>query len=171
MDLREIVSARQQKARDFAAEKHEGQFRKGSGEPYAVHPQRVADILESYGASEPVLCAAELHDCVEDTDTEVNDILDLIDSEVAELVSEVTNAPDLDGLEKEVYMSRKLVNLTDDALTIKLGDMLYNLLDKPKPDQVKRMRKNLEYLMEWRDLNELQLELVQAFEMGSAHYH
>jgi len=143
----------------------EGQTRKGSGARYWVHPQGVADLLQGYGVTDDtILCAAEIHDCVEDTAVTIDDIVELLDEKVAELVSEVTNSPDLDGLEKEEYMSRKLVNLTDDALTIKLGDMIYNTLDNPKKDQIERMKKNLEYLQHHRQIRkQLHRDLIETF--------
>ena len=54
------------KAYNLAAEKHKDQKR-GSGEPYIIHPLNVAYILASIGMDDNTLCAALLHDVVEDT--------------------------------------------------------------------------------------------------------
>ena len=54
-------------AEAFAREVHEGQFRKGAaGEPYTVHLEEVVQLVRSYGGNENEVCAAGLHDTVED---------------------------------------------------------------------------------------------------------
>lgn len=53
-------------AREFAAKAHEGQFRKGTKRPYIVHPVEVADIVGTMTGDEDVICAALLHDTIED---------------------------------------------------------------------------------------------------------
>jgi len=167
--LNELVSKRQALAREFARIAHDdmGQRRKGSNDPYWKHPQTVADLLESYGASEPALCAAELHDTVEDTEVDYEHILEYYGKDVADLVKEVTNSPDLDGMEKEDYMNFKILKLSNDALTIKLGDMLHNCLDKPKLKQIERMKRNLEFLLRKRkNLLEVHRELIDTFMVG-----
>ena len=54
------------RAYDVAARSHRGQFRR-SGDPYVTHPMSVATILAGLGADDQTLCAAILHDTVEDT--------------------------------------------------------------------------------------------------------
>ena len=54
------------RAYDVAARCHRGQFRR-SGDPYVTHPVSVATILAGLGADDRTLCAAMLHDTVEDT--------------------------------------------------------------------------------------------------------
>ena len=53
-------------AMDFATKAHEGQFRKGTRRPYIVHPIEVADIVSTMTKDEEVICAAVLHDTIED---------------------------------------------------------------------------------------------------------
>ena len=54
------------KAYNFANSQHDGQLRK-SGEPYIIHPLQVAYILSTIGMDASTICAALLHDVVEDT--------------------------------------------------------------------------------------------------------
>ena len=59
----------------LASEKHKGQKR-SSGEPYIIHPLNVAYILADIGLDDSTICAALLHDVVEDTDVKDKDLRD-----------------------------------------------------------------------------------------------
>ena len=50
----------------FATKAHEGQFRKGTKKPYIVHPLEVKDIVMTMTEDEEIICAAVLHDTIED---------------------------------------------------------------------------------------------------------
>src|SRR5690625_4817194 len=63
-----------QQAKSFAEKAHKGQRRKNANIPYITHPIRVAERLESIHASDELICAAYLHDVVEDTPFEIEDI-------------------------------------------------------------------------------------------------
>ena len=58
----------------FAAERHAGQKRRRSGDPYVIHPVGVARIIAELQLDVPSVCAGLLHDCVEDTSATVEDI-------------------------------------------------------------------------------------------------
>ena len=77
------------KAYDFANENHKGQLRK-SGEPYIIHPVQVAYTLATLGLDDETICAALLHDVVEDTTVTINDITKEFGEAVAEMVDGVT---------------------------------------------------------------------------------
>ncbi|MGD6817580.1 HD domain-containing protein [Metabacillus sp. 113a] len=74
-------------AKRFAEFAHRGQVRKLSGTPYFMHAENTATILMKAGASNPLIAAGYLHDTVEDTDTELEDIQQKFGVEVAELVA------------------------------------------------------------------------------------
>ncbi len=76
-----------EKAVEFAAQRHSGQVRKGTSLPYIVHPIEVMNILYRMGADENVLIAGVLHDTIEDTGTNKEEILELFGEDVAELVA------------------------------------------------------------------------------------
>jgi (p)ppGpp synthase/HD superfamily hydrolase len=150
---------------DFASKKHSGQVRKSSGVPYIEHPKSVAMILEAYGAPEYMVEAALTHDTLEDTDTTWDNLVDLFGEDCANLVSELTNdKQEVARLGKENYMSRHMLDLSDDALTVKIADCYHNALDNPKPGQVERMARNLAVVKRNRRLNDLQSDLMEAFE-------
>lgn len=77
-----------QKAKQFAAEAHEGQTRKTtqSSTPYIEHPVRVAATLERAGFADEVVMAAYLHDTIEDTPVTAADIEQAFGSEVLRIV-------------------------------------------------------------------------------------
>src|SRR5690625_4799448 len=76
-----------QLAKSFAEKAHMGQKRKISNVPYITHPIRVAERLESAEFSDELICAAYLHDVVEDTDYEIKDIEENFGDRVAHLVA------------------------------------------------------------------------------------
>jgi guanosine-3',5'-bis(diphosphate) 3'-pyrophosphohydrolase len=82
------------RALSFAAAKHRDQRRKDvQASPYINHPIALAVILaEEGGVTDPaVICAALLHDTVEDTETTVEELVDRFGTEIASIVGEVTD--------------------------------------------------------------------------------
>ncbi|MBQ7140851.1 MAG: HD domain-containing protein [Bacilli bacterium] len=76
------------KAREFAILAHKGQIRKSDPEkPMIIHPINVAQILKQYGFDENVIAAGYLHDVVEDTSYEINDIKNKFGDDIASLVN------------------------------------------------------------------------------------
>ena len=75
-----------EKAYNYAYKFHDGQLRE-SGEPYIIHPLNVAYILSKMHADSDTLCAALLHDTIEDTDSTYDDIKENFNDTVAYLVS------------------------------------------------------------------------------------
>ena len=120
------------KAYLFAFEKHFGQKRR-TGEDYIVHPLNVAYILAELNADYQTICAALLHDTIEDCDVTKEDISNKFSVEIANLVDGVTKINKLNfNLENEAVLAnhRKiLVGLTEDVriLFIKLADRLHNM--------------------------------------------
>ena len=78
-----------EKAYRIAYKAHDGQLRK-SGEPYIIHPVAVAEIVVEMGLDTDSICAALLHDCIEDTEFGYKEIENKFGTPVAELVDGVT---------------------------------------------------------------------------------
>ncbi len=120
------------KAYQYASDAHTGQYRK-SGEPYIMHPVEVAIILSELNMDVDTLCAAVLHDAVEDTSATLGDLTDEFNETVAELVDGVTkiNQIEVESLsEKQVNNLRKmLIAMSKDirVIVIKLADRLHNM--------------------------------------------
>ena len=121
-----------QKAYNLANEKHEGQFRK-SGEAYIIHPLNVAYILTDIKADYETICAALLHDTIEDTDVTLDDIEKEFTHTVRILVDGVTKINKLDlGADKDAEIATQkkiLVGMTEDVrvIILKMADRLHNL--------------------------------------------
>lgn len=122
------------KAYKYAEYLHEGQYRQ-SGEPYIIHPLNVANILAEYHADTDTLCAALLHDVLEDCDdkTSEDDITKLFNKNVTNLVDGVTKMSKMNfstKIEAQNANTRKIITgLTNDVriIIIKLADRLHNM--------------------------------------------
>ncbi len=109
---------------------HEGQTRK-SGDPYITHPLAVAAILAELGMTAPTLCAALLHDTVEDTDYTLEELRKDFGDEVVRLVDGVTKLDKVkygDSAQSET-IRKMVVAMSRDirVLVIKLADRLHNM--------------------------------------------
>nr|MCU0266056.1 bifunctional (p)ppGpp synthetase/guanosine-3',5'-bis(diphosphate) 3'-pyrophosphohydrolase [Actinomycetes bacterium] len=139
-----------ERAYEAAAHHHEGQLRK-SGEPYITHPLAVAQILADLGMTVPTLCAALLHDTVEDTGYSLDELRAEFGDEVADLVDGVTKLDKVRyGEASEAETVRKMVvAMARDirVLVIKLADRLHNMRTMaflPPDKQQRKARETLE---------------------------
>lgn len=117
----------------FAKQKHEGQVRK-DGNAYIHHPIKVAELINKYFSNHlkinELISAAYLHDVVEDTDTTIDEIKQKFGEHVASLVNGVTNNKKQKNIMgKTNYLCKKMLNMDDDVLNLKLCDRLANVLD------------------------------------------
>jgi GTP diphosphokinase / guanosine-3',5'-bis(diphosphate) 3'-diphosphatase len=140
------------RAFDFAARAHDGQLRR-SGQEFIYHPWGAAKILAGLRLDEATLAAALLHDTVEDTGVDIDDIRGEFGKEIADLVEGVTKLTRVqfqsrEHAEAENY--RKLVlAMAEDlrVILIKLADRLHNLRTieyMGKQTQVRKARETLE---------------------------
>ena len=116
----------------FAADRHRRQRRKDAeASPYINHPLALAHILSREGkVSDPVvLCAALLHDTVEDTETTLDELELLFGAEVASIVAEVTNDGSLPKAEQKRLQVAKAASKSRGAKLVKLADKISNLRD------------------------------------------
>lgn len=78
------------KAIRFAAEAHKGMVRKGNGQPYIFHPLEVLNLVSLMTLDDDTLCAAVLHDTVEDAGISIEDIRNEFNGHVADMVAAET---------------------------------------------------------------------------------
>ncbi|HEY9870621.1 MAG TPA: bifunctional (p)ppGpp synthetase/guanosine-3',5'-bis(diphosphate) 3'-pyrophosphohydrolase [Candidatus Obscuribacterales bacterium] len=120
------------RAYEFASRAHEGQFRK-SEEPYIIHPVGVATVLADLNADTETICAALLHDVLEDCEVKPKEIEDNFGPEIRKLVEGVTKLGKFSFSSKEERQAenfRKLiVAIAEDVrvVLVKLADRLHNM--------------------------------------------
>jgi len=120
------------RAYEFAGEQHKGQVRK-SGEPYLSHPLEVAHILADMKLDTTTLCAALLHDVVEDTRVPITEISERFGEDTARLVEGVTKIGRLGQIAPEARQAenlrKMLLAMVNDirVVVVKMADRLHNM--------------------------------------------
>ncbi len=129
-----------QDAVSFAARAHRNQIRKDGRTPYFAHPVRVAlTVRVVFGCDDPVaLLAALLHDTIEDTTTDYDDIADRFGAEVATCVATLTKNMALPESPREAAYDAQLAAGPWQARLVKLADQFDNLSDVPTMPEEKR---------------------------------
>ena len=118
-------------ARIFATAAHAavGQLRKYTNEPYIVHPAEVASIVRSVPHTEAMLAAAWLHDVVEDTGVTIETVRAEFGTEVADLVSwltDVSRPEDGNRAHRKARDREHTAAAPAEAQTVKLADLISN---------------------------------------------
>ena len=120
-----------QRAASFAARAHQGQVRKDRATPYIAHPFRVAmTVRHVFGVDDVnVMCAALLHDTIEDTPVDYDDIEEAFGKQVAEMVACLTKDMRLPEPEREPEYDGRLAKAPWQTRLIKLADVFDNLCE------------------------------------------
>jgi guanosine-3',5'-bis(diphosphate) 3'-pyrophosphohydrolase len=116
----------------FAAHKHRDQRRKNvAASPYINHPIALANVLVNEGNVDEsqVLCAAILHDTVEDTETSLDEIAERFGPEIASIVGEVTDDKSLPKTRRKALQVEHAPHLSHAAKLVKLADKICNVRD------------------------------------------
>lgn len=145
-EMRDYVSD----AIELAAKKHRGQLRKDGKTPYILHPMAVAENLFSAGIyDEDIICAALLHDVIEDTDCTLDDIEQLFNKKVAHYLDRLTKRRDEKDYvkRKEKYM-KQIMESEYEVKLIKLSDVLHNSESFENLSEERR-NKNIEYIKKY----------------------
>lgn len=120
------------KALEFAARKHRDQRRKDViASPYINHPIALANVLSNEGGVSDVnvLCAALLHDTVEDTETTAAELTEIFGKTISDIVLEVTDDKSLSKEERKRAQIEHAAHISDQAKLVKLADKISNLRD------------------------------------------
>ena len=140
------------RAFDFACDRHADQLRR-SGDEFITHPVGVAQICAGMRLDTETLCAALLHDTVEDTSASLEEIREEFGEEIAQLVDGVTKLTGItfesrDERQAENYRKMMVAMASDvRVILIKLADRLHNMRTLgalPKQKQVAKARETLE---------------------------
>src|SRR5438132_9938780 len=149
---RRIDRALVERAFVFSCERHADQRRK-SGEDFIVHPVGVAKICAGMRLDTQTLCAALLHDTVEDTSASLDEVREAFGEEVAGLVDGVTKLTGIvfqsrDEAQAENYRKMMVAMATDiRVILIKLADRLHNMRTiaaVPKQKQIDKAREAID---------------------------
>ncbi len=165
-----------------AAELHEGQFR-NSGEAYISHPIAVAEIAAGLGLDTDCICAALLHDTLEDTDTHYGELKEEFGTDVAALVAVHTKNPDqkweavrihkLEAMEEASFRENMLI-MADAAANLRslwkdyrqVGEALWERFNAPKEKQAwyySAMQDRLFIMQEYMETAEVYWEMVGLY--------
>ena len=159
------------KAFNFAHEKHLNQVR-DSGEEYISHPYAVAKILVNMQADVTTVVCGLLHDCLEDTETSENEILNNFGGSVLNICLNVTKTElvkeaRIRNNEESENLRKMMLSLGNDARVafVKLADRLHNMQTlefKPREKQIKIAKETLDiyvHLAERLGMNKLKHDL------------
>jgi len=120
------------RAAAFAANKHSKQRRKDAdASPYINHPLGLARVLAEEGSvtDAATLCAALLHDTIEDTETTPEELEREFGPEIRALVMEVTDDKSLPGPARKLMQIDHAAHISEKAKRVKLADKICNLRD------------------------------------------
>lgn len=136
----------------FAARKHRHQRRKDArGLPYINHPIALANVLYSEGGISDiqVLCAAILHDTLEDTSATQAELAELFGGKIRDIVIEVTDDKRLSRRERKRLQIDHATQLSPAAKLVKLADKICNLRDVLASPPVGWSRSRKREYFEW----------------------
>jgi HD domain len=134
------------RAYDVAAQYHQGQTRL-SGDPYITHPVTVATILAGLGADDQALCAAILHDTVEDTPYTLAALRHDFGTGIATLVAEHTVLDRISGRGRSTARAIAAIRSADERVAaVKMADRLHNMQTLQFLPQEAQLRKAREVI-------------------------
>jgi (p)ppGpp synthase/HD superfamily hydrolase len=121
----------EQRAKDFATRYHASinQRRKYTGEPYIEHPAAVVELVRSVPHTEEMICAAWLHDTVEDTPCTLDEVERVFGFEVAalvEMLTDVSKPSDGKRAVRKAIDRAHTAKASPQAKTVKLADLIDN---------------------------------------------
>ena len=153
-----------QNAIAFATRAHAGQLRKDGITPYISHPLRVAfTVAELFQCHDQhVLSAAVLHDTIEDTTKDFDDLVDAFGSEVAKIVAALTKDSRLPEREREEQYFNKLKEANWKVRLVKLADAYDNLCDSKTSAEPTKATKKAKLALGLAFGNEPTIKLAKA---------
>jgi (p)ppGpp synthase/HD superfamily hydrolase len=114
----------------FARRVHLGQHRTQTGEQFVEHPIAVADLLMEAGYDGPMISAAYLHDVVEKTDVQLDELRERFGPSVAGMVDCLSEDPEVDGYgARKRALRRRILESGGDPAVIYAADRVANMRD------------------------------------------
>lgn len=115
-----------ERAARIAAIAHKDQVRKEGGIPYIVHPFMAARLLTVHGFSDAIIAAGLVHDVLEDTSVTEEVLRKELGSEVADIVSAVTNDDSLSWEQKKLAYIENVRNSSEGVKAVATADKVHN---------------------------------------------
>lgn len=161
-------------AASFAARAHRHQLRKDKETPYAAHPFRVCLVVRQvFGIDDPaVLTAALLHDTIEDTTTDYDDVVELFGEDVARWTAALTKDMRMPEPEREVAYLEQLAAAPWQVAACKLADIYDNMTDAKfltPAGRAKQVARSRQYLDAMRA--KVPAEVAEAFALTERRVH
>ena len=117
-------------SKQYAIKQHKGQYRKNNKTPYWHHLRDVVKNLEMMGIKdESILCAGWLHDSIEDTSFDYDDVSKLFGKKIAQIVSDLTKETRLPKNQQEKNYLKQLSKSLWQSKVVKFADILANVSD------------------------------------------
>jgi len=132
------------KAEEIARKYHKGQKRENSEDDYIEHPKRVAELVKKITDNEELICVAWLHDTIEGTAIFSPDKLKELEEEIRDLspnILEEVKALSHNGEDYFEYIEKIAKNKR--LRIIKICDIIDNISDNPKKEQIEKYKKAL----------------------------
>lgn len=152
----------------FARRVHLGQYRKQTGEQFVEHPIAVARLLSESGYDGSLIAAAYLHDVVEKTDVQLDEIRERFGPGVASLVDCLSENPEIGGYaERKRALRKRILQAGGDPMVIYAADRVANMRDwrKVAPEDRAAVGKRLGTTLEER-LQLWQEDLEELHDLG-----
>jgi guanosine-3',5'-bis(diphosphate) 3'-pyrophosphohydrolase len=117
-------------SKHYALKQHRGQYRKNNKTPYWHHLRDVVNNLEMMGIKdESILCAGWLHDSIEDTSFDYDDVLKIFGKKIAQIVSDLTKETRLPKNHQAQNYLKQLSKYSCQSKVVKFADILANVSD------------------------------------------
>jgi (p)ppGpp synthase/HD superfamily hydrolase len=139
-------------SKECAIKQHKGQYRKNNKTPYWHHLRDVVNNLEMMGIrDESILCAGWLHDSIEDTSFDFEDVSKYFGKKIAQIVSDLTKETRLPKNQQEKNYLKQLSNTSWQAKVVKFADILANVSDLKnselnKQQKITQVKYKMKYL-------------------------
>jgi (p)ppGpp synthase/HD superfamily hydrolase len=113
-------------ALEFATERHQGQWREADRAPFILHPLEVAHLLRGRGYPDEVVAAGVLHDILEDTDVEADELQRVFGANVADMVCSVSEAQGEGGgyRERKARLREAVAEAGGDTVAVYAADKI-----------------------------------------------
>ena len=128
-------------AKQYAIKQHKGQYRKNNKTPYWHHLRDVVSNLEIMGITdESILCSGWLHDVIEDTSFDFDDVSKSFGKKIAQIVSDLTKETRLPKNQQEKNYLKQLSASSWQAKVVKFADILANISDLKNSELTKKQK-------------------------------